>query len=220
MLARELITDEIPPLKLSDSIGRAIQWMDEFKVAHLPVVKNGELLGIVSEMELIDQGTSDKTISKANPELVKASVSENKHIFDVVKAISEQKLSVIPVLGENNRYLGAISLARLMNAIADMAFVKEQGSIIILEMNINDYTLSEIAQIAESNDARILGMFVTAHSDSTKMHLTIKVNRTEIGALLSTFERYSYNVTASYDQGEVKEDLKNRYDALMNYLNF
>lgn len=219
MLASDLITDEIPPLKVSDTGRKALNWMDEFKVWHLPVVKNSEFIGLISESDLIDNSSSEEAISKINPNFITTYVGEKQHIFEVVKIVSEFNLSVIPVLDVNKHYLGCISIHRLMNAIAAMPVVGEPGGIIILEMNINDYSLGEIARIVENNDAKILGTFITSHPDSTKMEVTLKINRGDLSAILQSFERFKYNVTASYHQSEHKDTLKDRYDSLMNYLN-
>jgi acetoin utilization protein AcuB len=219
MLARDLITDEIPPLKVSDTGNKALRWMDEFKVSHLPVVKNSEFIGLISESDLIDNSSSEETITKIKPNYITAHSSESQHIFEVVKIVSELSLSVIPVLDANKHYLGSISIHRLMNAIAAMPAVGEPGGIIILEININDYSLSEIARIVENNDAKILGTFITSHPDSTKMEVTLKINKGDLSAILQSFERFKYNVTASYHQSGHKDVLKDRYDALMNYLN-
>ncbi len=219
MLARDLITDEIPPLKVSDTARKALQWMDEFKVWHLPVVKNSELLGLVSETDLIDNAPSGDIISRIKPNFISAFAQENQHIFEVVKIVSQLNLSVIPVIDIQKNYLGSISIHHLMNAIAAMPVVGEPGGIIILEINISDYSLSEIARIVEGNDAKILGTFITSHPDSTKMEVTLKINKGDLSAILQSFERFKYNVTASYHQTEHVDILKDRYDALMNFLN-
>lgn len=219
MLARDLISDEIPPLKISDTGMKALQWMDEFKVWHLPVVKNSEFLGLISESDLIDNAPADSVISLIDPNYIMTFATENQHIFEVVKIVSELNLSVIPVLDSKKSYLGAISIHQLMDAIAGMPVVGEPGGIIILEMNINDYSLSEISRIVESNDGKILGTFVTSHTDSTKMEVTLKINKGDLSAILQSFERFKYNVKASYHQTDNKDILKDRFDSLMNYLN-
>lgn len=218
MLARDLITDEIPPLKGSDTGRKALRWMDEFKVWHLPVIKNHELIGLISESDLIDNAPSEETIARIKPNYIQTFVNENQHVFEVVKIVADLKLSVIPVLDENKNYLGSISIHRLMEAIAGMPVVGEPGGIIILEVNIHDYSLTEIARIVESNDAKILGTLITSHPDSTKMEVTLKINKGDLSAILQSFERFKYNVTATYHQSEHKDILKDRYDSLMNYL--
>ena len=61
MRAINLITDEIPPLTHSDTGEKALNWMDEFKVSHLPVLKSGNFVGVVSEADILDKMDLDKT---------------------------------------------------------------------------------------------------------------------------------------------------------------
>ena len=100
-----------------------------------------------------------------------------------------------------------------------MTDAKDPGSLIILELHEKDYSLSQIAQIAESNGARVLSLFLTPHHDSTELDVTLKINLQDASAVLQTLERYGYNVRASFTQGNSKKDLKDRYDSLMHYLN-
>ncbi len=86
-------------------------------------------------------------------------------------------------------------------------------------MSQNDYSLSEIAQIIESNDARVLSMYITSRIDSTTMEVILKVNKQDISGIMNTFNRYNYTIKASYGEEEDPGDLKDRYDSLMNYLN-
>ena len=125
----------------------------------------------------------------------------------------------IPVLNNEDKYIGNITLAYLMKVIAEMSVVSDQGGTIELELNANDYSLSEIARIVEMNDAKILGSFITSHPDSTKIQFTFKVNRIDLRPILQTFERYNYRVTASFDSGGHDDDLRDRFDSFMNYLN-
>jgi len=219
MLARELIIDEIPPLRPSDKGTKALEWMDEFKVSHLPVIDGTRLLGIVSESDLFDMDFPDDVVVKCKDLLKQVSVTEDQHVFEVIKEISDHKLTVIPVVSLNGNYLGCVSISHLMYIIAEMPMVSNPGGIIVLELNINDYAMSEIARIVENNDARILGTFITSHPDSTKMQVTLKINKTDLQAILQTFERFDYTITASYDQSDYKEDLQSRFDLFMNYLN-
>ena len=139
-------------------------------------------------------------------------------MFEVAKTLSDHNLSVIPVLNNKDQYIGSITISKLMKVIAEMSVVSDTGGIIELELNVNDYSLAEIAQIVESNNAKILGSFITSHPDSTKIQLTFKTNRNDLGAILQTFNRYNYTVTAAYDHGRREEDMKTRYDSFMKFL--
>ncbi|MBL4577758.1 MAG: CBS domain-containing protein [Flavobacteriales bacterium] len=217
MLAIDLITDSIPPLKISDSGSKALVWMDEFKVRQLPIVKNLEYIGLISEAEILDLNQPDEPLEQHKLTLVRPFVTKHKHIFDVIKMVSSLNLSLIPVLDED-RYLGIIPLHHLFYCLSKMSSIEENGGLIVLELNINDYSLSEIGQIVESNDAKVLSSYITSHADSTKLELTIKINKTNIADIIQTFNRYDYIIKASYQDTDYTEDLKDRLDYLMNYL--
>ncbi len=193
--------------------------MDEFRVSHLPIVNNEEFLGLISENDILDMNNPEEPIGNHKLSLLRPIVLEDQHVYEVFKVFSSLKLSIIPVLSANNKYLGIITLSHLLDKIANMASFSEPGGLIVLELNVNDYYLSEITKIIEDNDAKILSLYVSSAADSTKLEVTIKVNRTDVSSILSAFSRYGYNVVASIHQSEFSDDVKNRYDSLMNYLN-
>jgi predicted transcriptional regulator len=219
MISYKLITDEIPPLKTSDTAMLALQWMEEFKVSHLPIVDLKEYIGIISDSEIMDMNDLDKTLAECKLSLMRPFVYEDDHIYEVIKVVKNLQLTTVPVLSRNNEYLGTITLSRLVQSFADMASLTEAGGIIILELNTNDYSLTQIAGIVEGNDAKILSLYISSTADSTKMEVTIKVNRTDLSAILQTFYRYNYTVKASFNRSDFYDQYKQRFDSFMNYLN-
>ena len=219
MLAKDLITDDIPPLKPNDTGLMAINWMDEFKVSHLPIVKNHEYLGLISDTDILDYDITDDELGKCKISLIRPYVLESQHVYEVIKMISTMKLTVLPVLDDQLNYVGLIPATVLIQQFATLAATREPGGIIVLEMNNHDYTLAQIAQIVESNDGKILSSYVNHIPDSTKMEVTLKINREDLSGIIQTFYRYNYNVKASFHQSEFRDDMKNRFDSFMNYLN-
>lgn len=219
MLAIDLLNDEIPPLKTTDTGSKALAWMEEFRVSHLPVVDKRKFLGLVSDTDLIDINKPKEQIGKMKIPLIKASVTQSQHAFEALKLISGLQLSLIAVLDDHDNFSGCITSVNLMQKIAAMPFVHEPGGIIVLELNTNDYSLSQIAQIVEGNDAKILSSYITSNADSTKIELTLKINKDELSAILQTFNRYGYTVKASFHLGDYDRDLKTRFDEFIHYLN-
>ncbi|HEY0031170.1 MAG TPA: CBS domain-containing protein [Bacteroidia bacterium] len=219
MLAKDLITDEIPPLKTSDTGLMAINWMDEFKVSQLPIVKGHEYLGIISDTDILDMNITDGELGNNKLSLIRPFVFESQHIYEVIKMVSNLKLSVLPVLNEHQHYVGLVPAASLIHKFAKLAATAEPGGIIVLELNTHDYSMTQIAQIVEGNDAKILSSYMSSLPDSTKVEITLKLNKEDLSAILQTFYRYNYNVKASFHQSEFSDDMKNRFDSFMNYIN-
>ena len=218
MRAIDLITDEIPPLIHTDSGEKALNWMEEFKVSHLPVLKNGNFVGLVSESDILDHLNLEENLDQLFQHLPRPYVLGQAHMYDVIAKMAEFKLSVVPILDDQEHYLGCCSVYHVMTMLANTGSIKESGGILVLEMNASDYSLSQIAQIVESNNARILSVFMTTQQDSTKIDVTVKINKIDLTSIIRTFERYDYHVKASFQNGHGDEDMQWRYDTLMQYL--
>jgi len=220
MNALQLISEEIPPLTHTDTGEKALRWMEEFKVSHLPVLKNGNFVGVISESDILDKLNMDDTLDVLFDHLPRPYVFQNAHIYGVLAKISEHKLSLIPILDNEEKYIGCASIHHIATLIANTGSIKENGGIIVLEVNSVDYSMAQIAQIVEGNNAKILSSYIMSPSDSTKLEVTLKINRVELTSIIRTFERYDYVIKASYQKSQSDDDVKFKYDALINYLNF
>lgn len=218
MIARDLINAELTPLKTSDSGLDAINLMDDFKVSHLPVVNHNEFLGLIAETDILESCNPEASIGSMKLSLNRSFVSDDQHLFDLIKIMDEQKLSLLPVLDSKNKFIGSLTRACLVSGIARMTSIENPGGIIVLGMSVSDYSLAQIAQIVESNEARILSSYITSHADSTKMEVTLKINKIDLRAILQTFNRYEYELVASYSESQIDDTLQDRYDSLMRYL--
>jgi CBS domain-containing protein len=218
MIASQLIVDLLPPLKPSETFGKALLWMSEFKVGHLPVVDKNNFLGIVSEEDILDSSLSEVNFLSNTIQLDSVFIYEYQHIFEVMRKMSEFQLTVMPILNRNDEYVGCTTLSHLMTIASNTTSIKEPGGVIVLRVNSKDYSLAEISQIVESNNARILSSYITSSDDTSEIDVTIKLNKKELGAILQTFQRYDYKVIETYQKEDDFDDLKNRFDNLMNLL--
>ena len=219
MKAKELIAEEIPNLTHTDTGEKALRWMDEFKVSHLPVLKNGNFVGVISESDILDKLNLTDSLDTLFDHLPRPYVLESAHIYEALAKISEHKLSVLPILGDDEKYLGCTSIHHLITLIANTGSIKENGGIIVLEVNAIDYSMVQIAQIVESNNAKILSSYIMSPSDSNKLEVTLKINQIELDRIIRTFERYDYVIKAAFQKSSGDEDVQFKYEALMNYLN-
>lgn len=218
MIARHLITNEILNLKTSDTGKIALGWMDEYKVSHLPIVNNEVFLGLISEQDIYSLDNLDEPLGNHALSLKNPYVNEHQHVYDVLKLIHQLGLTLIPVLDDHDKYLGCITTVSLLQFLAKSYSVENPGGVIVLELSEQDYSLTEISNIVESNDAKILSVFLSNHLNSTRLEVIIKVNKIDLGSILQTFDRYKYVVKASFTEDEDQEDLKERFDSFMNYL--
>jgi CBS domain-containing protein len=219
MIAPKLISDYIQPLQLTDTGERVLVLMHESNVSQLPVVDGKKYVGIITMEEVINSKHLNKPISHLSENLRNPFVTDTAHVFDVMRAAVEFNVRVVPVVDEEKNYLGIISAESCLRAFATLNSVTAEGGVIELEKPFKDYTLSEVARIVEENDATILCLYTNIEKETGKIQITIKLNTTELNAIVAAFERYKYEVTSIHNETEYTENLKHRYDALMRYLN-
>ncbi len=219
MIAQELISTELIPLFPSDTGQEALDTMSDFYIKHLPIVENEQLLGILSEEDVLNNDV-EESIGTYELSLPKITVKAADHIFDVMRILVEHQLTTIPVINEKGYYIGLIYQEDLLHEFAKTESFAEPGGIIVLEIRKRNYSLSEIARIVESEHAIILNASITSQPDSDFMEVTIKINRFEIQRIVATFERFKYEIKATFSlTNDYKDALQERYDALMSYLN-
>jgi acetoin utilization protein AcuB len=219
MNTEKLISEHINPLKPSDTCGFALDLMKQTGVPALPVVENNEYRGLIYESEINEKGNPELAVGSFDLSQSRPFISESKHFYDAIRTISSLKLILLPVLDEQNHYLGVIRNTELFNRISQLFGIENPGGIIVFDVNENDYSLAEIAQIVESNDTKILNVFISSLPEIGKIEVTIKVNKMDIGPVLQTFTRYDYNIKASYSEDTYNEGLQERFDSFMKYLN-
>lgn len=216
-MATAFIDPSIVPLKTSDSVAVAIDFFKEFSVRQLPVVQDNICIGTISLEDIEEEISEIPVLDFIN--LSFSFASSHDHIYEVMRAISEQSLTLFPIIDENNNYLGCITLTSLFKNYVNCAAFSQPGSIVVLEMDKKNYSLAEIARIVESENKVILSSLLSSNGESNRLEITLKLNSTQIQNLLSTFERFGYDIKATFDEEDVKDTLKNRYESLMTYLN-
>lgn len=220
MLAKDLISEVVPSLRTSDTGQTALNWMEIFRISHLPIVNNQDFLGLISDTDIYDMNQPDEPIGNHNLTLFKPYVTTEQHLFEVIGVASRMKLTVVPVLDTNNHYKGVITSNDLIRYIAEISSMDQAGGIIVLELTERDYSLSQIAQIVESNNVKVLSMYITSPPDSTRLEVTLKVNTIELSSVIRTFERYSYDIkTWITTTDSIDQFYSERFDLLMKYLN-
>lgn len=220
MIAQELISEVVPALKLTDSGQKALNLMEIFRISHLPVTDGKRLVGLISDKIIYDLNIIDKPVGDYSEHLLSPHIHTNQHIYEVFSTISGLKLSAVPVLDLHHQYCGVITVFDLAQKFADLVAVQEPGGVILLELNSIDYSLSQIAQIVESNDAKILSFYISPENESKQMTITLKINVIDLSSIIQTFVRYDYNIKAVYmDDSIIKNLYDDRFDQLMKFMN-
>lgn len=220
LLASELISEVIPSLRMTDNGQKALNWMEIFRISHLPVADNHVYVGLIADKTIYDLNLNDELMENCRDHMLTPHVHANQHIYEVVSLVSELKLSVVPVLDSDHQYMGMITVNDLAQKFADLVAVKEPGGVLVLDLNPYDYSLSEIARIVEGNDAKILSFYVSKAQNSNQITVTLKVNQMDLSGIIQTFVRYNYSIRSVFmDESVLKHMYDDRFEMFMKYLN-
>ena len=218
MLTAELINNNIPRLQLQDSISKALQLTGDYRVTHLPVVSEEKYLGMISEDDLLDVEEEKGTIEFLQHNFINAFVKENEHFLNAVKCSNQFETTIVPVINDEKELVGVITVTDLLKALGDFSGANEIGGIIVLEMERLQFAISEISRIVESNDATILHLNTTIQPDTGLLTVSLHLSKKEIAAIVSSFERYEYDVIYYFGDEKFENEIHSNYRHLMSYL--
>lgn len=218
MKLSELIINDIKPLDTKSKISDLQHLFNQLTFSHIPVKnEQGDYLGCFSETDA-HCFDSDKPLSEYLYSLEDFFVRNKTVWLDILEAFAVNSTNIMPVLNEENRYLGYYELNDVISLFSESPFFSEPGGILVVEKGINDYTFSEISQIVESNDGKLLGAFVS-RMNTDLVQVTLKIGNTGLNEIIQTFRRYSYNIVSGHEEDSYIESLKDRSDYLKKYLN-
>lgn len=217
MELQDFVINDIKPLSLTDKISDLQMLFNQLTYSHIPVMNKGVYMGCISETDAhCFEGA--KSIEDCNYTIEGFFVRPTTNWLDVLEAFAQNDSNIMPVLDKNNKYLGYYELNDIIHLFNETPFFSEPGGILIVEKGIHDYSFSEIAQIVESNNAKLLGAFISK-MDSDLVRVTLKIGNASLNEVIQSFRRYSYNIVSGHEEDSYIESLKERSQYLDKYLN-
>ncbi len=216
---QQLISPIVPILSPTDTGSRVLSLMEQNNLTQLPLVAEEKYMALVQENDVLDWETPESPLSKASFLTYRPAVFATGHPFEALRVAHQQNLNIVPVVDNENTYLGAITRDDLLKYIAENSGLDNPGGIIVIEMPPREYSLSTIARICESEDVIIISTQLFTNKATGRIELTLKTNKTDLQGLAATFERHNYIVKQVYGEQAHQEDMLDRYNLLMNYIN-
>ncbi len=213
----DYILNEIKPLKLKSSVADAIELFDNYPITHFPVIENDKLLGSFAEDDIHTTNENDHELVEHAHLLNSFFADEKATVLELLKVFADNDTNIIPVLNKNKDYIGYYDLRDVLDVFSTSPFMIEESETLIVEKLENDYSMSEISQIIESNSAKLLGCYISEKKNDF-VQITLKIVSSDIHEIMHTFRRYEYKIISMHDNDIYLEDLKNRSEYLQKYL--
>ena len=211
------ITNDYKALDSQETIFDAQDRLDEISFSHFPVVEEGVYIGCIIKDDL-ETFEGDKKVADYLFTLEPFFARTTMIWLDVLEVFAKNHTNLVPVLDENNQYKGYYEIEDIIKFFHETPFLKEQGGIIIVQKGILDYSMSQVAQIVESNNGKLLGLFVS-EANTENVQITIKISLGGMNDIIQTFRRYNYEIISEHQEDNYINNLKERSDYLDKYLN-
>ncbi len=216
MLVNHYISKDFIPPNLNSTVETAGNLLADLSLTHIPVFEGLNFIGNIPK-ETIEATKLSIKLGEVKHHAEYFYITENASLFDAVQLFHNHSANILPVINEEKHYLGLLLMEDVISALSTMPFIVEPGSIMTVEINQKQFSISEISKIVESNNARITGLFVTAYREE-KVQITIKMISENISSVSETFERFGYTVVHKFYNDEKEEMMRDRFEQLMKYL--
>jgi len=214
---KDYITNDYKAIDTQETIETVQDFFSDLNFSHFPIIEEGIFIGsiVAEDVETFD---SDKKVTEYRYTLEHFFARDNMIWLDVLEVFAKNHTNLVPILDENNKYIGYYEIEDIIKFFHETTFLKEQGAIIIVSKNSIDYSMSQITQIVESNNGKLLGLFIS-NSDVNTIEVTLKISSGSLNEIIQTFRRYNYDIISEHNEDNYINNLKERSDYLDKYLN-
>jgi predicted transcriptional regulator len=217
MNINDYILKEIKALTLKNTVRSAQKLFRNYPITHFPLIENGKLLGSFAENDLQTIEHKENKLVNYVHLLNSFFADEKATVLELLKIFADNDTTLIPVINNDENYIGYYDLRDVLDAFSTSPFMIEESETLIIEKLEDDYSMSEVAQIVESNGGQLLGLYIS-EKRSGFAQVTLKIVTKEINEMMHTFRRYDYKVISMHENDIYLEDLKNRSEYLQKYL--
>jgi hypothetical protein len=160
----------------------------------------------------------DISLQPGNGVLSRPYVKPDDHFLQAVQLAVIQESPYVSVAGEDEELAGVIATSDLLAEVSRFLGLQEPGGLIVLEKEKHQYSLGEINRIVETNDAQITQLNTSINHQTGMILITIRVNKTEVAAIIASFQRYDYKICFVAGEEQYANEIRSNYDHLMHYL--
>ncbi len=213
----DYIRNDFQPLTLQSTVKEALQLFKTYPITHIPITKNNNYIGCISQSDILTIDNENDSLKEQQDFLEHFLVNSEESIIELLKVFANNDTNILPAIVKH-QYVGYFELNDLLDVFSQSPFLNADGFILIVQKNSKEYSMSEIAQIVESNNGILLGSYISNYLGD-KTEVTLKISSQEINEIIQSFRRYNYTIITEHQDDFYLEELKNRSDYLQKFLN-
>ncbi|SCY72681.1 CBS domain-containing protein [Flavobacterium caeni] len=214
---KDYLNNDIRPIDSRETVANVQDFFADLAFSHFPVVEESIYVGSLSA-EDVETFDAQKLVADYRYTFDSFFARTNMVWLDVLEVFAKHSTNLVPVLDETNKYVGYYEIGDVIQFFNETPFLKEQGGIIVIKKGVLDFSMSQVAQIVESNNGKILGLFIS-QAEADAVEITVKISLGAMNEIIQTFRRYNYEIISEHQEDTYINNLKERSDYLDKYLN-
>ncbi len=214
MFIKDYISKDFPCFSLTDSIESARNMLEDFGYSHVFVKKSHHFYGALAQDFLYEE---EGTLKDLEHQIERFAILEDNNIMDSIRLFHTFNANVVPVINKAEKYLGYISCEDIFQDFSKYPLFSESGAILTVEVPSRRYSMTEIANIVESNNSKFYGAFISFMSDEL-IHVTVKISNENLSSIDETFDRYDYRIVQKYYSDEKSDLFDDRFGFFQKFI--
>ena len=214
MFIKDYISKDFPCFSLTDSIESARDTLEDFGYSHIFIKKSHHFHGAIAK-EFLDE--AEGTLKNLEHQIERFAILEDNNIMDSIRLFYTFNSNIIPVISKSEKYLGYIGCEDVFQDLSRYPLFSETGAMLTIETPVKKYSMTEIANIVESNNSKFYGAFISFMSDEV-IRVTIKISNENLGSIDETFDRYGYRIVEKYYSDEKTDLFKDRFGFFQKFI--
>jgi acetoin utilization protein AcuB len=172
MLVKDWMNKTVVTVDMEDSMHEAIRLMKDHDIHMLPVMKRGQLVGIVTDRDIKRSSASDATTLEIHELLFLISKIKVKDIMtkdpitvaydytieETAEVLLKNKISGAPVMNSAGELVGAITKADIFRALIALTGVGSRGIQFAFQIEDRPGSIREVADIIRSYGGRMVSI--------------------------------------------------------------
>ncbi|WP_228433807.1 CBS domain-containing protein [Chryseobacterium polytrichastri] len=188
--------------------------LEDFGYSHVFVKKSHHFYGAIAQDFLYEE---EGTLKDLEHQIERFAILEDNNIMDSIRLFYTFNANIVPVISKSEKYLGYIGCEDIFQDLSKYPLFSELGAILTIETPARKYSMTEIANIIESNNSKFYGGFISFMSDEV-IHVTIKISNENLGSIDATFDRYDYRIVEKFYSDEKSDLFKDRFGFLQKFI--
>ncbi len=203
-------------ITLTTSIEEVQLLFEAHSLSALTVCEGDTFIGVLCK-EAVEGATKEASVVDYQYALEHYFISLSATWDAVIEAFASYHTDMLPVINENQQFIGYYCLKDFMQQLTKTPFIQEAGRVLILEKSAHDYSFTEISRIVEENGGKVLGLYLSNRTENY-VHITLKLITNRLSEILQHLRRYGYGILTEKDDDHYRQELKDIADYFEKYL--